>query len=287
MVHERSSPQSRHRAVRRTRTATARERIRSRRGTKPVSLAGSLRRWSATPVEVARAVRGGSAPIRRALTRRALTMAVVVSVAVVGARQIDAANRSERAWGDLVEVIVLTRDVAAGELVEPSAFETRRWPRSLVPHGAVRRVPSDSRRVTTSIVEGEVMLQSRWRRSGGAWAASLNRGESAVQVPLPAPLDGLAPGDRVDVATTAVSLRTPAGSPGDAPGVDAFADEVPLHPEDYRSNGTDEGANLVITRDARVLAVGPSTATIAVSSVDGPATASAAMSGSIALIIKP
>ncbi len=227
---------------------------------------------------VVRAVAAGSAPLRRALLRRAAALGVACTVLVLGGRQLSAADRDRSTWGETTRVLVLNRDIDAGGLVEPADLVWQRWPVALVPADAVRVAPTEARRAGTGLARGEVMLNKRWadgRR--GAWAVELGENETAVQVTLEQSLEGVAPGDQVDVVAATDTFVAMAGSGSDADDQYGTSIDTPL--------GSAGAA--VVAAAARVLRVEGSSVVLAVGRADATATAAAAISGTVTLVVHP
>lgn len=74
-----------------------------------------------------------------ALRRWLLVGLLAVVTASITARVLAAAESERAAWGETTPVLVLDRPVRAGEALAP-ATSTARWPRRLVPDGAVVRL---------------------------------------------------------------------------------------------------------------------------------------------------
>lgn len=129
-------------------------------------------------------------------------VAVVTALAVsqlVGRAQAEAAR-----YGSPREVVIVTRDVGAGEEVGPGDVVARRLPAALVPAGAVRD-PADShgRTVVVPLFAGEPVLHQHlapWGRHG--IAALLPAGSRGITVGAGAAAGRLSRGDVVDVLAT-------------------------------------------------------------------------------------
>jgi pilus assembly protein CpaB len=104
-----------------------------------------------------------------------------------------------QAYGTLVEVAVTTRDIAAGERIEPSDVRLAELPRDLVPDAALSRLePGVTAR--ESLVAGEAIVPSRLAPLGAeGLAASLGPEERAVAIPVDGHRPELLVGQRVDV----------------------------------------------------------------------------------------
>lgn len=124
-----------------------------------------------------------------AVALTALTVSTVARVA-------DAAGAERARWGERIDVVVATADLAPGDALEG---ELRSVPAMLVPAGA-RTAPPDGELVAAWIGAGEIVLDERVAPAGlSAVAALLPPDTRGVAVPI-----GLAPlpvevGDHVDV----------------------------------------------------------------------------------------
>ena len=156
---------------------------------------------------------------RRALARpgpRRLGIALLGgATALTVISLVGAAGTARDEWGATRPVIVATRDLAPGDVVDAGAVETRDLPEGLVtdadlagrPHGAVVRQP---------ILAGEPVMAARLAPHGLTGTAALVApGERALAVPLgPAGAPPLAIGDLVDVLTV-LPASVPAGGNSD------------------------------------------------------------------------
>ena len=72
-----------------------------------------------------------------------------------------------RYGGDQVEVCVAKRDIAAGEMVEASAIETRLWVADLLPAEAVRQASEVvGSKASSVMLAGEVLSKRRFQAEG-------------------------------------------------------------------------------------------------------------------------
>lgn len=94
------------------------------------------------------------------------------------------------------DVLVVTRDVAAGEAIG-DAVELRTVPAELVPADALTSIDGGAR-ANTEIAAGEVVIQRRLTDASSELAARLGERRSAVAVADEAPV-ALQVGDRVDL----------------------------------------------------------------------------------------
>lgn len=217
------------------------------------------------PLRPRRALR----PVRPRLPKRAipwwlgaLALAAVTGLVVDGALR--RAADAEAAYGATRAVVVARHRLAAGDPIGSGEVELRRWPRSLVPDGALARVP-DGRVAVAPIGAGEAVLSARVsRRAGRAPAVLLDRDERALVVPLAVPGLPLSVGDRVDVLAGG-------GSGGGGPDGD-----LPVPP-----------AAEVVVRDARVLRPGAETVVVAVPATGAEDLAAALARGPITLALRP
>lgn len=185
----------------------------------------------------------------------AVGLAACTSVAVF--RLAAAADARARYWGTHVEVPVVAAPVAAGATIEPSDFEMRRVPESLLPQSEVVSEPVG----LTAIVPlwpGEILVEAKLAPAGvdGA-AALLEPGQRAVAVPRNETTPPVEVGDRVDVILT---LDASAGTTGGPP---AFA----------------------IARAARVLHVSETAVTLAIPAADAAKVAFGAAQNALALAV--
>lgn len=87
-----------------------------------------------------------------------------------------------RYGGEQIEVCVAKRDIAAGEKIDSTCYETRMWLADLLPDDAVRNSNEIlSKQTTSSIVCGEVISYKRFTES--AVSLEVPAGLSAVSVP--------------------------------------------------------------------------------------------------------
>lgn len=87
-----------------------------------------------------------------------------------------------RYGGEQVEVCVAKRDIAAGEVLDPGAVETRLWVASLLPEGAIRDIAQvKGEKVSSSVFAGEVLVKRRLNEQDSA--LDIPPGLSAVSVP--------------------------------------------------------------------------------------------------------
>lgn len=202
----------------------------------------------------------GPAPVRRALGTRLVAIVVAVAVLLAVAGRVRDADRTRQRWGTTASVWVATRDLSAGATITPQDVELRDWPASLLPEAAVTELPAD-RRLRTAVGAGEVLVSHRMGSAGvGEWATMLGPDEVAVQVPLAAALSGASPGDRVDVV-----------APASGPLPEVTAGLVVE----------------LVARDARLLGLDATHATLAVHPSQADATAGAALVGPVALVVRP
>lgn len=138
--------------------------------------------------------------LRRPLAWWLLTAAVAISAALtVGGIQAEA-KRNRDAWGDTAAVLVAIEAIEPGAVIAPRV-EAQRWPRALVPDGAVAEVSTDAVAIT-SIGEGEPLMAHRLSGTGAGLGARIPPGRRAVAVSAVLVPTGLAVGDSVDLVAT-------------------------------------------------------------------------------------
>lgn len=133
-----------------------------------------------------------------------IVCAICVSLFLASVQGEANAARNEalaRYGGEQVEVCVATRDIAAGERVDPSALETRMWVADLLPEGALSSNADALGKVaTSSILKGEVVSAKRFE--GARDQLDVPSGKAAVSVPAKAVQavgGAIRPGMSVDV----------------------------------------------------------------------------------------
>ena len=137
---------------------------------------------------------------RRPRLRRALGIALAALVAVAVTTTVQRAEATRAAWGRSRAVVVATRDLPPGHVLEAGDTEVVDLPEAAVPDGAVGRVEA-GRVVRSGAFEGEVLLRRRLAGDGVVGpAALLPEGTRAVAVPVePGSAPPLAVGQHVDV----------------------------------------------------------------------------------------
>jgi Flp pilus assembly protein CpaB len=199
---------------------------------------------------------------RRALARPAVRRVFVTVLALVTALTVvsllRAAGDARDRWGRSRPVIVATRDLAPGEVVDAAAVEWRDLPEGVVTGAALADAP-DGAVVRQPILAGEPVVAERLAPHGLTGVAALvPPGERAVAVPLgPSGAPPLAVGDLVDVVTV-----LPAG-------LDA-GDEEPAFP---------------LVERATVVDVSEQATTVAVPEADAPRVAWALSNGAVVLAL--
>jgi Flp pilus assembly protein CpaB len=180
----------------------------------------------------------------------AATAAALAGVVVGGLTR--RALASERAWGAGEEVVVATRDLAAGSVVRDGDTELRTVPASFAPAGALVVDPV-GRVLVTPVFRGEIVVDRRLGPDGASVvAALLPAGTLGVAVPTGPAAVPLVVGDQVDVLAAA-----------------------------------DSGAGRRVARAAIVIAVGDEAVTVAVRETDAGAVASAVAAGTAVLALVP
>lgn len=153
---------------------------------------------------------------RRALARPAVRRLFVAAVAVATALTVislvGAAGQARDQWGRSRQVVVATRDLAPGDVVDAGAVEIRDLPEGVLTDSALADAPEGSV-VRQPILAGEPVVAARLAPHGLTGAAALvPAGERAVAVPLgPSGAPPLAIGDLVDVLTVVPAGVDPDG----------------------------------------------------------------------------
>jgi Flp pilus assembly protein CpaB len=203
---------------------------------------------------------GSSRPARRALLRRAAALSVCTAVCLAVVHRVQDADRVRERWGATTHLLVTTRDLPPGALLAAGDVRLVEWPEAHAPSGSIDALPHD-RRLSAPVAAGEVLVAHRFAAiDRGEWTAMLAPDQVAVQLPLPAPLPGVAVGDLVDVIA-------PDGA------------TLP-----------DVSGGVVVERvasGARVLHLDEQHATLAVRRDEAAATAGAALGGLVAVVVTP
>lgn len=148
-------------------------------------------------------VRARRALVRPAVRRTAVALLALVT-AVAVASSLAAVSTARDRWGSTRAVVVATRDLAPGEVVDAGAVEVRDLPRGVVAAGALAAAPVGSV-VRHPILAGEPVPAARVAPDGLTGVAALvPAGDRAVAVPVgPAGAPPVVVGDRVDVVAVA------------------------------------------------------------------------------------
>lgn len=201
---------------------------------------------------------------RRALVRPVVRRVGVAALAVVTAWAVTslvaAAGAARDQWGATRSVVVATRDMGPGDVVDDGAVEVRDLPRAVVGEAALTEAPVGAV-VRHPILAGEPVAAARLAPDGLTGVAALvPAGERAVAVPVgPAGVPPLAVGDLVDLVTV-----VPAG------GSEA---------------GTGDDPAFTLVERAVVLAVAEQAITVAVPDQDAPRVAWAVANGAVVLAL--
>jgi Flp pilus assembly protein CpaB len=209
-------------------------------------------------------------PVRRSfrpgllLRRRPRLRAALVGVAALGiglsvATAVRRAERAEAAWGATQAVVLVTDDLAAGDLVTDARTDRVERPAAVLAPGALATVP-DGARVTSEVHAGEVLLERHLAPLGAtALAARLPAGTRAVAIPAePGTTPPLASGDLVDVLVALAPEAAGTGPPG-----------------------------FTLTERALVIEVSEVAVTVAVPADDAPRVAVALAQGAVTLALAP
>lgn len=181
------------------------------------------------------------------------------------AQQVSAARAAERSWGRTDTVLVVTRRIGPGEVLDLTNTSRRVVPGRLVPDGALTRLPT-SRRADSELRRGEILVDSRVAPDGvGATAATLREGTAAVTVALGDAAPPLHPGDVVDVFATI--------------GTDVLVATADA------TGGATTLTTRVVADDARVLSVRATSTTLAVSEDQVAGTVGANATGGVQLVV--
>ena len=136
------------------------------------------------------------------MVRRLFVTVLALATGLTVISLVGAAGRARDQWGRSRPVVVATRDLEPGEVVDADAVEVRDLPEGVVTAAALADTPEGAV-VRQPILAGEPVAAERLAPHGLTGAAALMApGERAVAVPLgPSGAPPLAIGDLVDVLT--------------------------------------------------------------------------------------
>ena len=185
---------------------------------------------------------------RRALAGSAVVAALAVLTGLVVEGAVSSAERERDAYGRARTVLVATRALPAGHVLESADLTATRWPAGLVPDGALDDMAAvTGRHLSAAVVAGEALVAARVAPDGLSVVAGLvPAGRRGVLVPAGPGLPPLEVGDRVDLVAAADALDP----------LDPLAAATP--------------AAVVVARDAPVVAVADDGATVAVAAEEVP-----------------
>lgn len=188
------------------------------------------------------------------------TIALAVLAGALAAATVHRAEQARAAYGESRRVPVARSDLAVGDHLDESTVDWVERPAVVVPDG----VADDplGRVAVASIAAGEVLLDRRLSGSGTGPGGLLEPGARALAVPLDAGAPELAVGDRVDLYAPDLGS---AGLADVARGRLSAADRV--------------------ARGALVIAVGETTATLAVTATEAPGVAGALLDAALVLAL--
>lgn len=155
---------------------------------------------------------------RRALARpaprRLGVAALAVATGLTVTSLVGAADAARDRWGDTRPVVVATRDLAPGDVLDGGATQIRELPAGVMGDAVLAEAPAGAV-VRHPILAGEPVVAARLAPAGLAGAAALvPAGARAVAVPAgPVATPPLVVGDQVDVL--AVLPTAPAPASGD------------------------------------------------------------------------
>ena len=126
-----------------------------------------------------------------------MVLAAAVAWAVTGSAE--QARHDRARWGSMRRVVVATRDLSAGEVLDAANTGLDERPAAMVPEGALDALPP-GRRTDVDVPAGEALLVTRLAGPRlGALAARLPDGSAGVTFPRVEVQPELDVGDRVDV----------------------------------------------------------------------------------------
>ena len=133
-------------------------------------------------------------------------MVLAAAVAWAVTSSVEQAREDRTRWGSMRRVVVATRDLTAGELLDASNIALDDRPVTMVPDGALDVLPS-GRRADVDVPAGEAVLVTRLAGARlGALAARLPEGSAGVTFARAEVQPALEVGDRVDVYASVSDL---------------------------------------------------------------------------------
>jgi Flp pilus assembly protein CpaB len=187
------------------------------------------------------------------LVRAAAVVAAAAVALTIANHMVDGVLDARRRWGEQRSVVVASRRIEIGDVVQEDAFELETWPNGVVPPTALETAPVG--RVALAVIEqGEAIVATRLAPDGlRGMAALVPPGSRALAVPVGPSVLALHVGDRVDlIAGFDVAGSSAGGSP-----------------------------TLTVARDALVVAVDEDRVTVAVRESEAPHLAFAIVAGTI------
>ena len=162
-----------------------------------------------------RRIRPGLLLRRQPRLRIAVVATAVVIAGTSVASAIERAERAEAAWGAGHTVVVVTRDLEPGDLIDGSNTDVVDRPSAVIPDGAPSSVPEGAR-AGAAVMAGEVLLGGHLAPHGlTELTARLPPHTRAVAIPSePGTTPALSIGDTVDVLVALAPEAASAGPPG-------------------------------------------------------------------------
>ncbi|MFZ4519459.1 MAG: hypothetical protein ACOYOP_13795 [Microthrixaceae bacterium] len=211
---------------------------------------------------------------RRAARHRVGAAALAVVTGLTVFHLASDGRRLRDGWGRTEQVVVTTRPIAAGEVLD-GAVRLEPRPAAVVADGAVHRLPPPGRRATRDLPARRELVAADGAPAGrGPLAAALAPGTAGVTVRLDGSAPPVAPGDRVDVVATAAGPG--ATDPDPAAASDGAADPT----------GAPASSWPRLARRATVLEVGDGEVTLAVDEAAAVVTAAVAATGGVTLVVR-
>lgn len=171
-------------------------------------------------------------------------MVVAVAVALGVFSSVRQAEQAAAALGATVPVLVSTRPIAAGAVLDASAARVVMLPPSLVPVGALGELSElgAGPRTRVELTEGEVLIAGRLTSDAASpIAASLPPGSAAIALPVDPTSTPLGAGDVVDVFAAVPSIDFEVGRVATGAAVISAGTEravIAVHAADVRRTAT-------------------------------------------------
>ncbi|MFZ4669540.1 MAG: SAF domain-containing protein [Microthrixaceae bacterium] len=194
--------------------------------------------------------------LRRAARRRVMAWCAAAGLAVVVHDIVSDADTRRDSWGRTTTVVVASRRIEAGTLLDTSVLASAERPLAALPDDTLTGI-DPGQRATRSIERGEELTSADVAPSGRSPLASqLEPGRAAVVLQLGDVAPAIDTGDHVDVVT------------------------------DVEASPVTNSSATVVAHSATVISTDGDTAVLSVAEAEAAATAHAALVGGISIVVR-